>query len=84
MDADGFVRIADFGLCKEGKNMSYSEVHLRSNSKGINVYVSATFSFTTVFTVAKLFVVMCRHGPRGSHFHVLWHAGVSRPRSADG
>lgn len=26
MDADGFVRIADFGLCKEGKKMSYSEV----------------------------------------------------------
>ena len=30
MDADGFVRIADFGLCKEGKKithyMSFSEL----------------------------------------------------------
>lgn len=30
MDADGFVRIADFGLCKEGKKMFVSSADRHS------------------------------------------------------
>lgn len=37
MDADGFVRIADFGLCKEGKKMGVLCYFPRS-SKSQNVH----------------------------------------------
>lgn len=72
---DGYVKIADFGLCKEGGYQCFASCYIQSSLPSPFIFPKASNN-----KHCHLSASVCRNGLWGSDRHILWDSRVFGPR----